>query len=238
MLKFTPSLKLAFGCAIILSGMPSADAQEVTEPEKIIRVEEDWIAYIKNPDADAGAPQLTNVIAPIRSTDSVFGLVELNHRSAPGFNNGGYQVQGWVGNVKNDYQSSVEVRPFRNSYDKLVYTVAMEMADSKISFELLKGKSRTWGSFAKDGVKAIMPAYNLNLDEYDPQFSVDNTSINVGAHRVALMYQRRVRYYSANGLVRTDTTPRVLHRFKSVVEFVSLDEYEQNEAYFNIEITE
>jgi len=79
---------------------------------------------------------------------------------------------------------------------------------------------------------------NPSLAEYTPQVSVENTSINVGAHRVALMAMYEVRYYSGDSLVKTDKAVRYLHRFKSLVEFVSLEEYEQNEEYFNIEITE
>jgi hypothetical protein len=116
--------------------------------------------------------------------------------------------------------------------------VGLSLTGENLVFALKNGRSRTWGKFALDGVTASAPACGITLAEYDPQFSVDNTTINVGAHRVALMYQKETRYYSADGLEVTDTTSRVIHRFKEVVQFVSLAEYEQNADYFNIEITE
>ena len=215
----------------------SASASELPEPE-IVRVEEDWVAYIQNPDFASGAPQIANVISPTRSTESAFGIVELNHGSAPNFKSGGYQVQSWIGGTNHDYAFSQETNVLRTDYDKLEYTVAMERTESALKFILKDGKSRTWGRFARTGISAMTPAFNVTLKDYDPQFSVDNTTINVGAHRVELMFQKEVRYYTAEGLQRTDTTPRVLHRFKEVVQFVSLSEYEQNSDYFNIEITE
>ena len=78
----------------------------------------------------------------------------------------------------------------------------------------------------------------MTFEKYQTQYSVDNTFINHGAHRVALMAQTEVRYFSGTGLIHTDDTVRYPHRFRELVEFVSLEEYEQNEEYFNIEITE
>ena len=214
-----------------------ADPSPEASPE-IIRVEEDWIVYVTNPDSLTGAPQIANVIAPRSSTDGTFGIVELNHGSQPNFSSGGVQVQSWSGEQPVSTAPADETGVLAIAYDKLVYTVAMELSGDEIRFTLKDGKSRTWGHFARQGVSAAAPKNDLTLQDYDPQFSVDNTSINVGAHRVDLMYQKETRYYSAAGLERRDTTPRVLHRFREVVQFVSLEEYEQNQDYFNIEITE
>ncbi|MEQ9411016.1 MAG: hypothetical protein RIK87_25115 [Fuerstiella sp.] len=220
----------------VLITVHSASAVDLTVP--VVRVEEDWVAYIRNPDANLGAPQITNVIAPKATTEGAFGMVELNHGSQPDFRSGGYQVQSWIGEIRNDHVFSEESAVLRYDYDKLVYTVAMEISETSVSFTLKDGRSRTWGRFAQHGVTAMAPASGLTLQDYDPQFSVDNTTVNVGAHRVALLYQRETRYYSAAGLEVTDNTPRILHRFKNVVQFVSLQEYEQRQDYFNIEITE
>lgn len=208
------------------------------EDPTITRVEEDWVVFIRNPDADAGAPQITNILAPTPSLEATFGLIELNHRSAPNFAGGGYQVQSWVGETLSQYRESVENASFRNQYDRLTYTVTMETTADSYVFGIKDGKSRSWGRFATTELTSSAPAESLSLAEYDPQFSVDSTSINVGAHRVELMYQRTVRYYAGDTLVREDDTPRIIHRFQEVVQFVSLDEYENNTEYFNISIAD
>ncbi|MEO2015769.1 MAG: hypothetical protein ABGZ53_15515 [Fuerstiella sp.] len=202
------------------------------------RVEEDWVAYIRNPDDSVGAPQIANVISPIPSTSGAFGMVELNHRSQPTFQDGGYQVQSWIGEYNNSVVFSEETNLLIRDYDKLEYTVGIELSGDNLEFFLKDGKSRTWGRFARDGIHADTPADGVTLADYDPQFSVDNTTINVGSHRVELLYQRETRYYSSDGLELTDSTPRVIHRFSDLIQYVSLEDYEQNEAYYNIEITE
>lgn len=222
------------GILALAACVPAAVSAEPT----ITRVEEDWVVYIKNPDADAGAPQITNILAPTSSLEGAFGLVELNHRSAPSFDNGGYQVQSWVGETLSQYRESVEHAAFRNQYDKLTYTVSMETAADSYVFGIKDGRSRSWGKFAEEELTSSVPADSLSLAEYDPQFSVDSTSINVGAHRVEVMYQREVRYYAGDTLVKEDNTPRIIHRFQEVVQFVSLEEYENNEEYFNINIAD
>ena len=94
------------------------------------------------------------------------------------------------------------------------------------------------GRFASSGIRADVPKDGVTLGDYAPQFSVDNTTINVGSHRVKLLYQRQTLCLSANGIELADSTPRVIHRFAELVQYVSLEDYEQNEAYYNIEITE
>ncbi|MEZ6062497.1 MAG: hypothetical protein R3C19_19300 [Planctomycetaceae bacterium] len=222
--------------ALALAVLPACAVAQ--EAPTIVRIEEDWVAYIRNPDAAVTAPQIVNVISPAATTDAAFGIIELNHASQPDFQSGGFQVQSWVGSTRNEFVFSSFNAPLMHAYDKLTYTVSMEIADGQIAFGLKDGRSRTWGRFAQTAVRARCPAEGVTLADYDPQFSVDNTSINVGAHRVEVLYQTETRYYSASGLESTDTTDRVIHRFRELVQYVSLEEYEQNADNYNIEITE
>lgn len=230
-------------CVVVFSICGDALAQEEAttepafDPTAIVRVEEDWIAYIRNPDQTVGAPQIVNVISANQSTDGVFGMVELNHQSKPQFRSGGFQVQTWIGETNHAMVFSEEVGALRNSYDKMTYTVGLSLSSDEFQVSISNGRSRTWGKFARTPLVATAPRGSLTMADYSPQFSVDNTTVNVGAHRVELIYQQRVRYYSADGLVHTDETPRVIHRYQEVVQYVSLEDYEQNLSEFNIDIT-
>ena len=204
----------------------------------ITAVEEDWVVYIKNPDPAVTAPQIVNVISPVADTDSVFGIIELNHASQPSFHPGGAQVQAWNNDQSIDVKWTADDGALWRSYDKLEYTVRMEIKNGKVCFTLKNGRSKTWGRFATTGVTASVESTIQNLSEYSPEESVSNTSINVGVHRVALMYQRECRKYNKATKLSTDTTARLLHRFSSVVQYVSLDQYRQNSEYYNIKITE
>lgn len=228
-------------CALFSLAGLTVDSSEAlsAEPEvTITRVEEDWVAFISRPDSDAGAPQITNIISPTGTVDNAFGLFELNHRSSPSFRSGGIQAQSWVGDFRNDYVEAGVSEGLKVTRDKLEYTVVMEASSGQLKFSLKDGKSKTWGRFPRSELTSVITLSNPTLAEYTPQVSVENTSINVGAHRVALMAMSEVRYYSGDSLVKKDETVRYLHRFKNLVEFVSLEEYEKNEEYFNIEITE
>ena len=167
-----------------------------------------------------------------------FGLVELNHASQPDFDAGGFQVQTWYGDSSVATARSTEYRQLVKDYDKVLYTVALEVEDDRFRITLRNGRSRTWGWFAREGLSATIPRYQHDLSNYDPQVSVDNTTINVGAHRVEMLLQTETRYYSGSELVSTDTTDRVIHRFHELVQYVSLTDYELNSDDYNIEITE
>lgn len=218
---------------------PQARCNDLNPGEPvIIRIEEDWIAYIRNPDPTVGAPQILNVISPTESTSGVFGMVELNHSSRPEFRSGGFQVQSWVADVPVAQGFSDHSIKLDHEYDKLSYTVAMQLEGNLLRFELKDGRSRTWGRFAEDGVIAYVASGGIDFTDYNPEFSVANTNINVGAHRVEVLYMTEARYYSATGLEETDKTNRVIHRYRDRVQFVSLDEYDQHHDEYNIDINE
>lgn len=238
--KLRLSFKALFSAFLLCAAenCVAADLPEGLSMSDIVRVEEDWLVYVKNPDPDADSPQIVNVITPTGSTDGIFGLVELNHSSAPSFRGGGHQIQSWQGEHSVTQLVTQENALLSRDYDKVEYTVAMELDGEFINFELRNGKSRTWGHFAKQGIVAPVARGEIDMTNYDPQMSVDNTTINVGAHRVEVMYQTAVRYYSVRGLEHTDDTNRVIHRYQSVVQYCSLEEYESNPQYYNMEITE
>lgn len=204
----------------------------------IIRVEEDWVAYVRNPNYDTCAPQIVNFLSPTGTTVGPFGLIELNHGSLPDFRSGGFQVQTWVNDTNYSRITSDESRRLSRDYDRLSYTVVMEIDGDDFRFTMKNGRSRTWGRFATTGISATAPRYSLDLTHYDPQESVDNTTVNVGAHRIDVLAQIETRYYSATELVSTDETNRVIHRFQHLVSFVSLEEYDLNQDDYNIDITE
>ena len=219
-----------------LSHVNSAFAQSAGST--IVRVEEDWVALIGEPDAATSSPQIMNFISPTQSTSGVFGLVQVNHRGAPDFRDGGLQVQGWNGTSIQEYANATKSAKLNRNSDALNYTIAMEKTDDGIVFELLKGRSRTWGKFAQSPVSVEVEMENPSLEDYSSSYSVDNTNVNLGAHRVQLLYLSATRLkYSDNSTV-TDNTDRVIHRYQLNVEDVSLTDYDMNIDDYNIDITE
>ena len=221
---------------LFLTLTDSADAQSTGRT--IVRVEEDWVALIAEPDAEISSPQIMNFISPIQATSGIFGLVQVNHRGAPEFQAGGLQVQGWVGSSMSGSADANKTSKLDRSSDNLRYTVAMEKVNNGITFQLLNGRSRKWGRFAQTPVSVTVEVNEPSLEEYAPEFSVANTNVNVGAHRVNLLYLTATRFKYSDGATVTDNTDRVIHRYQLTVEDVSLVEYEQNPDDYNVEITE
>ncbi len=202
------------------------------------RVEEDWVALLAEPESAITSPQIMNFISPVQSTSGIFGLVQVNHRGAPEFSGGGLQVQGWVGSSLNSSKNASRTDVLTQNSDAVRYTVAMQKVSRGIRIELLNGSSRTWGRFATTPVSVTVPVDEPSLEEYSPDFSVANTSVNLGAHRVDLLYLTTTRRTYSDGQTVTDTTDRVIHRYQLSIEDISLAEYEQNPEDYNIEITE
>lgn len=205
---------------------------------RLLRVEEDWVALIAEPDPSTSSPQILNVISPSQSTSGVFGLIQVNHRDQPTFNEGGLQVQVRRGSELIGTAQSNRTATLSRSNDSLKYTVAMQITETGIRFELLNGTSRTWGRFAQSPVTVMTTDQEPTLENYSPEFSTENTCVNLGAHRVELLYLDTTRQTFDDGDVVTDTTDRVLHRYQLRVEDVARTVYEENPDDYTMDVTE
>ncbi len=223
---------------LALAATLSASASAQSEAPTLVRVEEDWVALIAEPDTATSSPQILNVISPRTDVSTVFGMVQVNHRGSPGFQEGGLQVQGWNGSLLVQAMQANKSAILNRNSDRVQYTIAMEKVTDGIKFELLNGRSRTWGRFAQTPLAVTVPVNISSLDGYSPDFSVSSTGVNLGAHRVDLLYIAAVRSTFSDGQTVTDDTDRVIHRYQNSVEDVPLAEYEQNLDEYNLDITE
>lgn len=208
------------------------------EGRSVVKVEEDWVALIRSPDSGNTTPQIVNVISPGGANSNLTGIVELNHSSQPSFQAGGYQIQAWNGTSLQASERGSEYRSLYQSMDRVDYTIIMEKTEQGLSFGIANGKSRSWGRFAHRGDSVSLTSDNVTLEHYRPEESVASTNVNVGAHRVEILYLKAVRRHFSNGDVESDDTMRVIHRFQELVEVVSLSDYDRNADFYNIEIDE
>jgi len=237
----TVALRAGFGRLSLIATIVlfvSSGSGEAQEDRTIVRIEEDWVALIRSPDSGNTAPQIVNVISPGGDSSALTGIIELNHSSQPVFQAGGYQIQAWNGETLQASVRSSEYRSLHQAMDRLEYTVVMEKTDDGLAFGISNGKSKSWGRFAHHTELLEVPVRNVDLAEYRPEDSVVNTNVNVGAHRVEVLYQKAVRRRFSDGSIETDDTMRVIHRFQELVEVVSLSDYDRNADFYNIEIDE
>lgn len=231
------------GAALTLVMTCSSNAQVVngdsgTTAKKLIKAEEDWVVFVRNPDGKIASPQILVCMSPDGTFNSEYGLLEINHASQPSWFAGGIQIQGWKGKTNTTIHNAPKTHVLTQSYDRLIFTTAMEVSPEGYTvFSVKNGRSRTWGSFGTDGKLAVrVPTVRSDLTGYSRETSVKNTHVTHGAHRVTIMYQRRARYYYDDGTMTVDDSYRLLHRYRHLVQEITFEEWEANKEYYNVEL--
>ncbi len=199
---------LAIAALLVLS----TGIVEAAPPEGTIRVEEDWEVEINTPDPDGHAPQIITAMASRSELTDVHAVFELNHSTLPEYNAGGMQLQIWSGDTNLNYRHAYKFGLLSHNNEVIRYTMAMELKSGSIEFEVKDGSSSTWGNFGRYGwFKTSVATTQTTLGEYAPETSVKNSRVGFARHRVQRFVLKRVRYYSAAGLLATDDTERVVH---------------------------
>ena len=195
----------------------------VKEPtaDPILKVEEDWVLVVRNPEAEAALPKVLNTISAFPRLLIPYAIFELNHSSMPEFNNGGMQIQGWYGQNAYYYKNGSKFNTLAIPDETIKYTLRMEAEPDagKLHYEVTNGDSQSWGKFGGQGLlKLSLPSLLVTkLNYYTPLTSIKNAEVTEGAHNVSAFYLNEVRYYTKDGLFKTDNTRRYLHQYVAEV---------------------
>lgn len=202
-----PASGVALGCAALAFTSPMAQSSSEW-PENVIRVEEDWVLVLNEPNDAVTAPQFHTVMSPIASTDSYFAQVTWNYRENPDFISGGMQLHGCDGeNVVR--RRIVAMGELSTAAETVTWTQALATDGALAYFEIFNGQSTTWGSFGKD-MRIDLDSYTSYLNDYTPEVSAENSTVTFGSNRVDSLTITQVRWYGASGLLAVDNTPRVV----------------------------
>lgn len=201
-------LVAALVCAVV-SSIPAATAQEAPTVE-IMRVEEDWCLYVREPDNLVNAPQFHTVTSPYGNLDSTYFQVTWNYWELPEFVAGGVQMQAWYGDTCT-YDQAYRGQELSGASESIVWTQVLETNGEMVWLMLLNGYSSTWGYFGGDTMKIHSPDHIANLNAYDPAVSIRNSWITYGENRVVVLVINAVRYYDGDGvlLYEDDTLRKV-----------------------------
>lgn len=203
-----------FALAVLAYSSAPARAQDDPFPGvDIIRVEEDWVIDVADPDPAADCPQISTVFGP---SDPAFGthcLFELNHGTLPEFFEGGMQLQVWWGEQLVGYKQAHAPTELSVAIERITYTTVTRIDNNgDLDMYITNGHSVTWGNFGGTGYLWIeLATSRTNLNSYNPDNSVENSKVGYGANRVNKFVRSEVRYYTAEGLYHTDTEDAVIH---------------------------
>jgi hypothetical protein len=178
--------------------------------EQIVRVEEDWKLVLNEPNDAVNAPQFHTVMSPYGNVDSVYLQATWNYQEEPDFAAGGLQLQAWNGEECALSRGFLDGRQLSTDAETVTWTQVLDINESIVSFEIINGRSVTWGSFGGGSMKLQGELYPADLNAYSPQVSRANSFVSYGSNRVDLLVITEVRYYGREGLLHRDTTPKVV----------------------------
>ena len=201
--------RLALSCLTALSWLCLTDTSLA---QNVVYVEEDWQLIVNQPDVGLNGPQVTCVIAP-STADQGYCAFDLNYHSQPVYAAGGLQMHVW-----NPYTpivtSNFAVSGLMQTVGEVVtWTTTMSVSGGSLTFQVVNGQSSTWGAFGgTDDTTITVSSTASNLNQYDPNVSLDNSGVSFASNLVTSLTLTGVRFYDGHGnLVQQITTPQVVH---------------------------
>ena len=196
------ALCIAVGQNAMHAGQPSND---------VIRVEEDWELVVGETDPQFCAPQVTSVMSPVADVNVAYAAFDINHHSQPNFRPGGLQLQVWNNNEPLLSDNDPEVDTLHHQGETIRWTQQMSLHDGVLTFAITGGTSDTWGAFGGgERLRASVGTSLANFNGYDSNVSVANSGVGFAGNRVQSLVLKRVRMYSAEGLISEDSSPKVV----------------------------
>lgn len=194
-------------CAGLFIAPPTSGLGYIHDP--ILRVEEDWQVVLNEPGGALNAPQFHTLMSPVSDTDSIYAQVTWNYREIPDAAAGGAQIQAWSGENVIQMKDRVS-NQLSTVAETISWTQRLETNGSLLRFRVVNGQSETWGAFGGSEWNVEGNANVANLNGYSTDVSAANAGITYGSNRIDSLIITEVRYYGANGLISTDSNPRVI----------------------------
>jgi hypothetical protein len=121
------------------------------------------------------------------------------------------QLQAWDGQTQLWYRNYPNNREFDAAVDNIKFTAVTELIGDRLYLDIDYGQSANWGSFGYHGyLRGSLPTNRTHLNDYNPDYSVAHSRITYGKHRVNRYVRTEVRYYTVEGLYRTEEDDAVV----------------------------
>jgi hypothetical protein len=187
--------------AAVATAMPAAAQLQVN------LVEEHWELRIGEPDSDVSAPQMNMVMSPTADSDGVFFLFNINHRSAPGYEPGGMQVQLWDNTDLLEFSTGNESGALAYSEEVVSWVQRLELQDGQLTFGIHDGSSETWGSFGGSDLELSTPTTLTGLNAYRPAVSLTESQVGYAENRVVSLVLTKLVWKTSDGETHVQTAP-------------------------------
>lgn len=207
---------IAVATVVLWSRLAMSDAPDnPLSGVDIIKIEQDWMLDIADPDPIADCPQIVTVFGAADPRYYTHAVFELNHGTQPYYSEGGMQLQVWRGDVLRGYKWQHAPAELNAAIERLTYTTVMELADGKQMLYVKDGHSITWGDFGDSETSSLrieLSSYRNNYNDWDRWSSIRHSRVTYGTNRVNKYVRTAIRYYTEDGLHHTDTSDDYVHR--------------------------
>jgi hypothetical protein len=178
---------LVFGLFVSLSVTPCVAGQGTD----ITKVDEYWELDLNTPNSANSAPQLTFLISPTGTTDSVYGIFVVNQRDGAV---GGLQLQLWNGATRLATSTFSDVSSLATTGEKIQWITEMTVNNGTLTIAIKNLSSNTWGNYGTNQtVLTASTATSLsNFNAYDLNVSAANSGVDFGNTRVGKLILKKV----------------------------------------------
>lgn len=197
---------MVFVSGSVLLSLATALAESVPV---IDRVQEDWSLVVATPDLVGVGPQITTCMSPVTDDSTAFVAFNMNYRDSPSFRAGGLQLQ-VCSDGRVSSTSTQKTEQLATANESITWTQQISLSSGKLKYEVLEGKSTTWGRFGQGygDLSIDFTTTVKDLNAYRPDTSLAKSGVTWQSNRVSSMALVQVRYYSGDQLVATDTKSR------------------------------
>lgn len=200
-------IKFVMGGLVVLSLLTAGvqiTAEDNVVAEKVYLVEEDWEVVLNDPEPKINSPQISFFLYPDSTQTDVYFQLQMNFAAEEGYSSGGFRVGAFQNEVPLDEERSVIREVWNIDGDKISWTSAMASWDNKLMYAVKNGSGGQWGTFGGPEYLVEMPEGEIkDLNDYDPQVSIQNVDISFGKNRIASIRLKRVKVTYTNGRTQT-----------------------------------
>ena len=124
-------------------------------------------------------------------------------------------VGGWFLGSKRHWNNA----ELLTTVERIQFTCVTKIDSGRVTMEVRNGDSVTFGQFGNDNsLRVRLWTNRSNLNNYNPNHSLNHSRVTFGANRVNRYLRSEVRYYATDGTIITDETDRYVHQLASANE--------------------
>jgi hypothetical protein len=157
----------------------------------INKVDEYWELDLNTPNPANSAPQLTFLISPTGTTNSLYAVFVVNQRDGQV---GGLQLQLWNGTTRLATSTFSNGSSLASAGEKVQWITEMTVNNGTLTVAIKNLSSDTWGNYGTNqtAITASTTTSLSNLNSYDLNVSAANSGVDFGNTRVGKLSLKKV----------------------------------------------